>query len=176
MHLNGGVQIIPPDFHSLFLYTGGMEKYLPQFEYPLFDLPRMKDEQIEGGFLLKTTLLVLKYILQNNLLVHFDRIEDCLKHRGTQSNVTKEFLHVMIKYIMQVLKTEDRDEFHQKLQQTLEEGALPMQTTAEYHVEEGMVKGLQQGREQETREAVLDNLTVASLKEFDQYLQEKKSR
>jgi hypothetical protein len=55
---------IPLDFQSLFLWTEGLERYLPQFEYLLFDLPRMKDEEIDGKFLLKTSLILLKYILQ----------------------------------------------------------------------------------------------------------------
>ncbi|MGI6455111.1 MAG: Rpn family recombination-promoting nuclease/putative transposase [bacterium] len=49
---------IPLDFQSLFPWTQGLVKYLPQFEYLLFDLPRMEDEQIHGNFLLKASLIL----------------------------------------------------------------------------------------------------------------------
>ena len=147
---------IPPDFQSLFLWTEGMEKYLPQFEYLLFDIPRMKDEQISGNTLLKTALTVLKYILQQDVKKNFSKITTALQEPGEKRSDVEEIFHTVLIYLYQVISVEDHAQVKREFENALREGAEKMPTIAEYYIQQGIQKGV----EQEARETILDNLTV----------------
>ncbi|MGI6455297.1 MAG: Rpn family recombination-promoting nuclease/putative transposase [bacterium] len=132
---------VPLDFHSLFLWTEGMEKYLPQFEYLLFDIPRMKDEQIGGDALLKALLVVLKYIQQCDPREKAARIATTFRElKGKRSDI-EEILHTVLLYLYQTVKAEEQ--VQREFERTLREGAELMPILAEYYI--------QQGKEEEKR-------------------------
>jgi predicted transposase/invertase (TIGR01784 family) len=168
---------VPLDFHSLFLWTEGMEKYLPQFEYLLFDIPRMKDEQIGGDALLKALLMVLKYIKQRDPREKAAKIATAFRElKGKRSDI-EEILHTVLLYLYQTIKAEEQVQVRQEFERTLREGVEIMPTLAEYYIQQGkeegiqiglqkgLEQGLQQGKQEglrealrEAREAVLDIL------------------
>jgi predicted transposase/invertase (TIGR01784 family) len=150
---------IPLDFQSLFLWTEGMEKYLPQFEYLHFDVPRMTDEQFDGDALLKTLLVVLKYIQQRDPREKAAKIAAAFRDLGEKRSDIEEILYTVLHYLYQTIKAEDQVQVKQEFERTLREGAEKMPTLAEYYIQQGREEAKQQGI-QEAREAILDFLQV----------------
>src|SRR5690554_4250725 len=148
-----------------------MEKYLPQFEYLLFDIPRMGDEQIGGDALLKSLLVVRKYIQQRDPREKAAKIATAFRElKGKRSDI-EEIPHTVLLYLYQTIKAEDQVQVKQEFERTLREGEEIMPTLAEYYIqqgkEEGIQIGLQKGKKegiqeglQEAREAILDILKV----------------
>jgi predicted transposase/invertase (TIGR01784 family) len=149
---------VPLDFHSLFLWTEGMEKYLPQFEYLLFDIPRMKDEQIGGDALLKALLMVLKYIKQRDPREKAARIATAFRELKDKRSDIEEILYTVLLYLYQTIKAEDQTQVQQEFERTLREGAEIMPTLAEYYIQQGIEEGRKEGKQEGLQEGLQQGL------------------
>ncbi len=149
---------VPLDFHSLFLWTEGMEKYLPQFEYLLVDIPRMKDEQIGGDALLKALLVVLKYIKQRDPREKAARIATAFRELKDRRSDIEEILYTVLLYLYQTIKAEDQTQVQQEFERTLREGAEIMPTLAEYYIQQGIEEGRKEGKQEGLQEGLQQGL------------------
>ena len=66
-------------FISLFKCPKEIECFVPDFSYALCDISRFSDEEIRGIVVLKSTLLLLKYILRDELREHLPKILGLLR-------------------------------------------------------------------------------------------------
>ena len=149
---------IPLDFQSLFLWTEGVEDYLPQFKYLFFDIPRMRDEQIHGEVLLKTFLTVLKYVPLGKPMRDAEKIAAALQELEESRRDAGEVLYTMLLYLYQTINVEDHAHVKQELEKALRKGAKQMPTIAEYYIQQGKQQGKEKGREEGRQEGLQEGL------------------
>jgi predicted transposase/invertase (TIGR01784 family) len=128
-------------FNSFFNAPGYLEEYIPDFNYRLYDISHIPDEEIKGGVLLRILLMTLKYIftpelnyrLREEIFPLFLELKD--KKKGT------EYLDVLLRYLTRSARDLPEKELNQSVSQLFEEGGDLMQTIAEKWKREGMKIG-----------------------------------
>jgi predicted transposase/invertase (TIGR01784 family) len=144
--------------HELVPCPDVLRSFLPDFQYVLWDASAYADENITGIVILRSTLLLFKYIVRPELRERLPGIFGLLntfitKRRGL------EYLETMLKYILSASPTDAIS--YEELKRTVDEafpqiGGTVMPTIADVLREEGLTKGIIQT----AREDVIDNLEV----------------
>lgn len=92
---------IPKNFRSLI--DGGenpaLKKYLPEFEYHIFDISHMPDREIRGKILSRMVLLTAKYVFRPDL---GDRLPEILSlfREVADRNTALEMLETLLRYVV----------------------------------------------------------------------------
>ena len=144
-----------------------VQKYIPDYEYLLYDISRYRDEQIKGEIKLRIMLTVFRDIftkddigLQETVLratEYLAELED--KQTGI------EYFETMMRYIFSArsnLNKDIADEMMSKIETTYPEGSEVVMTLAERFREEGIVKGL----EKVVRKSIIKGLTTEDIIEI----------
>ncbi|MCB9076149.1 MAG: Rpn family recombination-promoting nuclease/putative transposase [Anaerolineaceae bacterium] len=179
---------VPLDFAALFDLPDALSRYVPTFEYQLYDLSRYSDEEIRGEVILRVSLLLLKYILHDEFGQQFRGMVGLLQTLGQQVTGL-EYLHTILRYVAGGTEKIERHEFIEVVQAIFETGDNPMPTLAEQWKQEGeaiglekgeaigLKKGIEQGREEgieqgreEGREEGLEQGREATLKLLRRFL------
>ncbi len=146
------------DFDSLFGGPEELKPYWPAFQYELCDLTAYSDEEIRGQVILRTGLLLMKHIFQDDLEERLPEILVLLRDLGEQRSGL-EYLETILRYVAQ-----GTDRVTEKgLQETVEgvlaaEGGEAMRTLAEKWLEQGREQGLKQGMEQGLQQGMQQGL------------------
>jgi len=121
-----------------------LEKYVPNFEYILYDLTKFKDEEIKGKVKLKLFIEILKYIFRDK------ELESKLKEIMELSNeVTEDYFETMIRYIINAQTEIDKKRLNEIILETVpKERGEKIMSIAEQLINEGIQKGLSQGLSQ----------------------------
>ena len=144
-----------------------LQKYIPDYEYLLYDISRYTDEQIKGEIKLRIMLTVCRDIfikddkgLQETILRATEYLAE-LKDRQTGI----EYFETMMRYIFSAradLTKEVADEIMSKIETTYPEGSEVVMTLAERFREEGVIKGL----EKVVRKSIIKGLTTEDIMEI----------
>ena len=148
--------------------TESLARYIPDFQFLLYDLSRYGDEEIKGMIVSRVGLLVMKHIFRDDLPEVLKKVIELLAELSDKKRAL-DFVETIIRYVINAsdevslkdLKTIIEQSYFQK-----KEGEL--MTIAEQLRREGHERGLQKGREQgleegqleATRDSVLSNLEV----------------
>ena len=174
---------VPLDFATLFEVPDALSRYVPTFEYQLYDLSRYSDEEIRGEIILRVSLLLLKYILRDEFGQQFRGMVGLLQTLG-QQETGLEYLHTILRYVAGGTEKIERQEFIEVVQAIFETGEDSMPTLAEQWIAEGrqegeaigLEKGLEKGREEgleEGREQGLEQGRAATMKLLRRFLAER---
>jgi predicted transposase/invertase (TIGR01784 family) len=151
-------------FISLFNAPGYMREYVPDFNYNLYDMSHVPDEEIKGAVLLRILFMTLKYIftpelrykLREEIFPLFLELKD--KEKGT------EYLEALLRYLTGSARSLPEDELHETVTQLFEEGGDVMATIAEKWKRQGKEEGKKEGKREGKREGKWD-VVKNSLKE-----------
>lgn len=126
----------------------GIKKYIPDFEYLLYDISKYKDEEIKGEAQLRIILTVFRDIFtkdargfQESIIRaagYLSELED--KQRGI------DYFETLMRYIFsarQDLTKENIAEIIEKIENNYPEGSDVIMTLAERYREEGIEKGIE---------------------------------
>jgi len=147
-------------FISLFKCPKEIECFVPDFSYALCDISRFSDEEIRGIVVLKSTLLLLKHILRDELREHLPKILGLLREL-TGKKTGMEYLETVLTYVSRGTDKVDEEDVRCAVEEAFPQiGGDIMPTLAEKWIKQGLQQGLQQGILQKSREAVIDILEV----------------
>jgi hypothetical protein len=123
-----------------------VKKYVPDYEYLLYDLSRYTDEQIKGEVQLRILFAILRDIFtkdDNTIINTILRTVEYLRELSDRQTGI-EYFEIFMRYIMnagQRLTKEDVDEIIRKVEKTYPEGSEVVMTLAEKFREEGIQEG-----------------------------------
>ncbi len=105
---------IPTDFQSLFELPEALISFLPNYNYWLCDLSRYSDEEIKGDIILRVTLLLLKYIMHDDLR---ERLPDILSLIQNLSELQTglEYLETVLHYLARGTDKVSEDDLQQAI-------------------------------------------------------------
>lgn len=134
-------------FTSFFKAPGYLKEYIPDFNYNLYDISHVPDEEIKGAVLLRILFMTLKYIftpelnykLREEIFPLFLELKD--KKKGT------EYLDVLLRYLTRSARGLPEKDLNESVSQIFEEGGDLMQTIAEKWKKEGIKIGEKRGEE-----------------------------
>ncbi len=121
-------------------------KYIPNFEYLLYDLSKCNDSKMKGPKQLKIMMQLMKYINNTDFLEKFKEIM-----KKMEKNIDIDDLNYMKTITIYILSTTEIDvkEFVKVVKENVsEKGGEIIMTTAEKLMNEGRERGIQQGIQQ----------------------------
>lgn len=147
-------------FISLFKCPEELRRFLPDFSYALCDISRFSDEEIRGVVILKTTLLLFKYILRDELRDHLPEILGLLRElTGKKTGV--EYLETVLTYVSRGTDKVDEEDVRRAVEEAFPViGGEIMPTLAEKWIQQGIRQGIQQGIQQGVLEGLLEGIEL----------------
>ena len=128
-------------FIGLFNCPEALKCFLPDFTYALCDISGFSDDEIRGVVILKSTLLLLKYILRDELRDHLPRILGLLREL-TGKKTGMEYLETVLTYVSRGTDRVDEDDVRRAVEEAFPIiGGELMPTLAEKWIEQGMQQG-----------------------------------
>jgi predicted transposase/invertase (TIGR01784 family) len=128
-------------FTSLFKAPGYMKEYIPDFNYKLYDISHVPDEEIKGAVLLRVLFMTLKYIFTPELNYRLrEEIFPLLLELNDKKKGT-EYLEVLLGYLTKSAGKLPEKELNESVTQLFEEGGDLMATIAEKWKKEGKKEG-----------------------------------
>lgn len=140
-------------FSSRFNIQANTEKFIPDFEYLLFDFSKYSDLEIIGSIQLQ---IVLKILHTSFIDKDYDKIFTDILKLIKKLNDTKtilEYFTTGMEYILEI-KDYDFDIMHDKVNLIIPERSETFMSTANKLREEGKLDGIKEGRKQELIETI----------------------
>jgi len=133
-----------------------LNKYIPEFNYLLYDLSTLSDEEIKGRVILKATLMALKYLTTPEPGKHLKGIFSLFKELS-ESNTPLQYLETLLRYIASASDKIEEKDITEAIKQIGKEADI-MPTLAEKWIEQGEQQGMIKGMVLEAQEMVLEAL------------------
>ncbi|WP_040979635.1 Rpn family recombination-promoting nuclease/putative transposase [Oceanobacillus jeddahense] len=155
-----GYKSLPPDLH----------KYVPNYEFFLYDVSDFKDEDVQLNVFLRIILLVFRDIRKNDIQVVLNTIYlaiDYLRQMKDQRTAT-EYLETLFYYIFRVqhhLTKKQYCDIMKHIENTYQEGSELAMTLAEIFRNEGKEEGRVEGKAEGIAEA-LANTAIRLITKF----------
>ena len=125
-------EIIEPIDNSL-------RKYIPDFEYILYDLSKYSDDEIVGTEELKVMLNLMKYIYSENLQ---DKLREIFKILSHISDTNLDYISTITIYLMSTTEIEIKELAKIMTETISEKGGEIAMTTAQKIKKEGINEGI----------------------------------
>ena len=137
---------VDTNFISMFDIPETLRKYIPSFDFELYDVSHMPDEEIKGDVELRLVLTAFKYIFHPEIL---SRLKQIFQMFGEFSDKTKfnENLESLLVYIWSNIKDFSFDQLQESVNEALEEGGAIMGTIYQQVLEKGKEIGVKEGEE-----------------------------
>ncbi len=121
----------PLDFASLIEgLPEELRPYLPDYHYRVYDLSQYSDEAIIGSVVLQIALLLLKYILRDELQERVKDILQLLAHLSEQE-IALGYLRIILKYLSEGTDKISKETLQQAVEEVIPAGGTLMPTIAE---------------------------------------------
>ena len=134
---------IATDFHSLFPDIESLRNHLPDFQYILYDTHQYGDDEIQGEWLFRSAIIVMKYIFREEFPDKMNLIFRLIQEKGRDS--IREILEIMVNYITNATDRVSRNDLIIEIKNTFHEiGADIMPTIAEQFRSEGRTEGIKE--------------------------------
>lgn len=135
--------------HLLDLISGPKEKlikYIPDFEFILYDLTRYSDHEIRGNVVVSAFLLLLKYIMNPKLVEKLPGIVSLLMELEKQETGLKS-LETFLTYLFNATDDISAEQFVNILEKSFSDTkGGEIMTLAEQFFEKGKLEGIIQGK------------------------------
>lgn len=141
-------------------------KYIPDYEYLLYDLSKYNDDEIKGTVILQICMKILRDILIKGEDEFTNTVIEAFKVFDKLENQEKgiEYLETFITYIMSGRQSLDYEKMKKIASEISEEGSEVVMTIAEKLIREGMEKGMEKGR-QEGRQEGIENMAKEAIRQ-----------
>jgi predicted transposase YdaD len=151
-----------------------VRKYIPNYEYLIYDLSHYTDDEIKGIIRLKIVLRILKDIYTAPKEKIFENIHRALialnKIENQQEGI--ECFETYIRYIInasKILAKEDIEKVIEEVSENYSEGSEVIMTIAKIWeaqgIEKGMEKGMEKGKLEVARNLIKINLSTEQISE-----------
>ncbi|MCP4401723.1 MAG: Rpn family recombination-promoting nuclease/putative transposase [bacterium] len=142
---------------ELVSYPDDLQRFLPDFEYVLWDASAYNDEEIRGTVMLQVSLLLFRYIFREDLRNRLPGIL-VLFREFAQKRKGRDFLDTVIRYLLAAAPKENLSpEDIKKTVKTIPQiGGNVMMTIADTYIEEGIEIGILKN----AKEDVLETLEI----------------
>lgn len=120
-----------------------LAQYIPDFQYRLYDLSALSDEEIHGEVLERISLLLLKHIFNPDLAEKLPEIIALLQNIESKQNVL-DMLEILLRYVVKATKRFEEKDICKILNKTSIREDI-MQTFIDKYIEQGKQQGMQQG-------------------------------
>ena len=145
-------------FSALFEHPEALGVFVPDFSYLVCDLSRYSNEDIKGMVLLRVTMLLLKYVMSDELRGQLPEIFKLLKELSAK-DTGMEYLRTVLVYLSKSTEKINKEGIKEALEKAFpSEGGKIMPTIAEEWIKEGFEKGIQQGMLQGMLQTARDNV------------------
>ena len=132
---------MPPHLTALFEpLPAVLQRYVPAYEYVLYDLSQYPDEAIQGAVILRVGLLLLKYILRDELPERLGEMLGLLEELLSQPTGLA-YIETILRYVTRGTDKISLVELKQIMTEVFTEGAELMPTIAEQLIEQGRAEG-----------------------------------
>jgi len=151
------------NFGSLVHIPDGLERFVPRFDYYLYDLSQYQENEIKGSILSRVSLLLFKHIFDDNFGESFIRICELIKELGGKKTAL-EYMQCMLEYIGSTTGKITKEQVREGVKKALpldEKGELQMPTLFEQFKEEGLLEGLEKGLEKGRKEGLKEAIELA---------------
>lgn len=132
-------------FISMFDIPGTLEKYIPAFDFELYDVSHMPEEQIKGDVELRIVLLAFRYIFHPEVLSRLKNIFELFRELPDKARFNK-YLETLLIYLGSNIKDVKPVQLRDAVNKALEEGGAVMGTIFQEVLEEGKEIGVKEGR------------------------------
>lgn len=151
---------VSENFTGLFEGLEELRPYWPNFRYELQDLSQLQENELHGNLLLKAGLLTLMRSFDPTLA---ERLVDIFGFLAGLSdrNMAIEYLQVVVYYISAAAKDLSSEKVSDAINTAFrDDGETIMGGFVQELIEQGKQEGLEEGRQQELRDAILDTLLL----------------
>jgi predicted transposase/invertase (TIGR01784 family) len=133
-------------FISMFDIPVALEKYIPAFNFELYDVSHLPEEQIKGDVELRITLMAFRYIFHPDIL---SRLKDIFKLFRELPDKSKfnQYLEALLIYLGSNIKNVKPGQLRDAINEVLEEGGAIMSTVFQEVLKEGKEIGVKEGKE-----------------------------
>ncbi|MGB0383789.1 MAG: Rpn family recombination-promoting nuclease/putative transposase [Ardenticatenaceae bacterium] len=135
---------IPISFSDFFEMSEELSRFVPDYDYLLFDLSDMSDEQIKGDIRLRVGFLLFKYIQDEALRHELPRILNLIAQL-TQKETALQYLETVLRYLSRGTDKITQEELKQIVEKAFPKGEAIMATIADVWYQEGERKGKREG-------------------------------
>jgi len=132
-------------FISMFDIPGTLVKYIPAFNFELYDVSHMPEEQIKGDVELRITLMAFRYIFHPGILSRLKDIFKLLREFPDKSKFN-QYLETLLIYLGSNIKDVKPEQLRDAVNETLVEGGAMMSTVFQQILEEGKEIGVKEGK------------------------------
>ncbi|GAB6161192.1 Rpn family recombination-promoting nuclease/putative transposase [Desulfothermus naphthae] len=130
-----------------------LNKYIPEFNYLLYDLSTLSDEEIKGRVILKATLMALKYLTTPEPGKYLKGIFSLFKELG-ESNTPLQYLETLLSYIASASDKIEEKDITEAIRQIGKEANI-MPTLVEKWIEQGRIEGRIEGQKEGRMEGMI---------------------
>lgn len=135
-----------------------LKKYIPNFEYILYDLTRFEDKDIRGHVKLRIFLEILKYIFsEEELPIKLKEIFE-LSEELAKEDKEEEYFETLVKYILNAQEKLDLKDLADIARESSIERSERVMTAGERLLNQGVELGIQQGLQQGLQQGVIQGL------------------
>ena len=141
-----------------------VQKYIPDYEYLLYDISRFTDEEIKGEVINKIVITTFRDIqtkdVEGIIESIYKMVEYLVELEDKQSGI--EYFETLMRYIFSArvdLTKEVANEIMNKIETTYPEGSEVVMTLAEKFREEGVEKGIEMGEKKSLVKTTIRLLT-----------------
>ena len=126
-----------------------IKRYIPDYEYIVYDFSPLSDREIKGNVKLKIFLEILKAIFKKEPdgFLEAVRIAFMAMEKLNQRTRGIDYLETLIRYIMSARQDIEFKDVYNAVKEISVEGSEIIMTIAEQLINEGMQKGLEKGME-----------------------------
>jgi len=163
---------IDTHFSGLFDAPEELANYIPDYEYRLYDISHMSDDEIKGTVLLRIILMTFKYIRHPDL---HHRLDDIFNLFNEIKNKTKglEYLEALLRYFSSCVDSVTYDEVQKTIARTIKDGGDIMQTMAQQWLKEGREEGIEKNKWDVVKNALKMGLSVDAITQLTGYTEDK---
>ena len=115
------------NFISMFDMPASLEKYIPAFQYELYDISHMPEEKIKGEVKLRIILMALRYIFQPEIMSRLKNIFQLFRELSGKADFNR-YLELLLIYLGSNIKNVKAGQLRDAVNEVLKEGGAMVNT------------------------------------------------
>jgi len=137
---------VDTNFVSMFDIPETLKKFIPAFDFELYDVSHMPDEKIRGDVELRIVLTAFKYIFHPEILSRLKNIFQMFREFSDKTKFN-ENLESLLVYLWSNIRDFKFDQLQESVNDVIEEGGAIMSTIYQEVLEKGKEIGVKEGIE-----------------------------
>jgi predicted transposase/invertase (TIGR01784 family) len=143
--------------------------YIPDYSFEVIDISHMPDENIRGEILVRTFLLLLKYIKSDKLTESLPGILE-LMNSIYSSRSPGDYIEIFLRYLFTNVGADKKEEVVQQIENSMKSGGDIMISIADELIREGELKGelkgKLEGKLEDAEKMILKNMSNADIRDI----------